>query len=155
MKNFALMITVALFVACGEAQMSIPSSLKNTDLTASEIKQLRNQIVKSQRRIQELELRIECMLELHNNGEKKYIPRDKFYDFARGKNKTEILRRLGEPHHRTKERENNGVLENLWAYREMSYDSINLRVDSHVTLNFSNDKLFAISFSAPLNNIDK
>ena len=47
MKNFALMITVALFVACGEAQMSIPSSLKNTDQTASEIQQLRNQIVKS------------------------------------------------------------------------------------------------------------
>ena len=95
------------------------------------------------------------MLELHNNGEKKYIPRDKFYDFARGKNKTEILRRLGEPHHRTKERENNGVLENLWTYCEISYDSINLRVDSQVTLNFSNDKCFAISFSAPLNSINK
>ena len=155
MKNFALMISVALFVSCGEAKMSIPSSLKSTDQTESEIQQLRNQIVISQRRIQELELRIESMLELHNIGEKKYIPRDKFYDFARGKNKTEILRKLGEPHHRTKERENNGVLENLWTYREISYDSINLRVDSHVTLNFSNDKCFAISFSAPLNNIDK
>ena len=64
------MIPVALFVACGEAQMSIPSSLKSTDQTASEIQQLRNQIVKNQRRIQELELRIESMLELHNNGEK-------------------------------------------------------------------------------------
>ena len=74
MKNFALMITVALFVACGEAQMSIPSSLKSTDQTESEIKQLRNQIVKSQRRIQELELRIECMLELHNNGKKNIYP---------------------------------------------------------------------------------
>ena len=50
--------------------MSIPSSLKSTDQTESEIQQLRNQIVKSQRRIQELELRIESMLELHNNGEK-------------------------------------------------------------------------------------
>ena len=78
MKNFALMITVALFVACGEAQMSIPSSLKSTNQTESEIQQLRIQIVKSQRRIQKLELRIESMLELHNNGEKKYIPRDKF-----------------------------------------------------------------------------
>ena len=55
----------------------------------------------------------------------------------------------------TKEQENNGVLENLWTYREISYDSINLRVDSHVTLNFSNGKCYDISFRAALNNIDK
>jgi hypothetical protein len=149
MKHILITIAAVVLVGCGESQLSISSSEVKFDKPVPEVEQLRELLAKKSKVIQELESRVKDMLELHNNAEKKYMTREDFYDLAREKNSSEILRWKA-PHHRTQEQDKEGVIEFRWIYRNLTYDPSALRVDSNTTLYFSDDKCYTVSFSTPI-----